>query len=159
MSKYIDTGIIYGGDIDGIDGNDLVFYTDQEKNIYSGGFNVNSIIMKAGLSPFSTLNKINNQTGGNVSDLFEGLVVPSWLLSQENKFNGGFNGGFNRGFNKKNKSLDSDEDEDEVVSDDIHNKLLEFVTFNDNKNKHKKTKRNKNINKNINKNKNTKKNI
>jgi hypothetical protein len=158
MSKYIDTDIINYNTIGGnIDGDDLVFYTDEEKNIYSGGFNVNSIIMKAGLSPFSTLNKINNQTGvnnqtgGNVSDLFEGLVVPNWLLSQENKFNGGFNA--------KNKNSDSDDDDDDVITDDIHNNLLELVTFNDNKNKHKKTKRNKN--KNINKNvkKNTKKNI
>jgi hypothetical protein len=158
MSKYIDTDFNYNTIGGNIDGNDLVFYTDEEKNIYSGGFNVNSIIMKAGLSPFSTLNKINNQTGvnnqtgGNVSDLFEGLVVPNWLLSQENKFNGGFNA--------KNKNFDSDDDDDDdVITDDIHNNLLELVTFNDNKNKHKKTKRNKN--KNINKNvkKNTKKNI
>ena len=144
MSKYIDIDIIDGGSIDG---NDLVFYTDQEKNIYSGGFNVNSIIMKAGLSPFSTLNKIDNQNGGNVSDLFKGLVVPNWLLSQENKFNGGFNA--------RNKNSDSDDDDDDVITDDIHNSLLELVTFNDNKNKHKKTKRNKN--KNVKKN--TKKNI
>ena len=150
MSKYIDTDIINYNTIGGnIDGDDLVFYTDEEKNIYSGGFNVNSIIMKAGLSPFSTLNKINNQTGGNVSDLFEGLVVPNWLLSQENKFNGGFNA--------KNKNSDSDDDDDDVITDDIHNNLLKLVTFNDNKNKHKKTKRNKNNKKNDKKN--TKKNI
>jgi hypothetical protein len=146
MSKYIDTDFIDGGSIDG---NDLVFYTDQEKNIYSGGFNVNSIIMKAGLSPFSTLNKINNQIGGNVSELFEGLVVPSWLLSQENKFNGGFN--------VNNKNLDNEDEEDDVITDDIHNKLLEFVSVKETKNKNKKTKRIKNTKQNIKKN--TKKNI
>jgi hypothetical protein len=158
MSKYIDTDIINYNTIGGnIDGDDLVFYTDEEKNIYSGGFNVNSIIMKAGLSPFSTLNKINNQTGvnnqtgGNVSDLFEGLVVPNWLLSQENKFNGGFNA------KNKNSDSDDDDDDDDVITDDIHNNLLKLVTFNDNKNKHKKTKRNKNNKKNDKKN--TKKNI
>ena len=72
-----------------IDGNDLVFYEGPDNNIYSGGFSVNSIMMKSGISPFTTLNNSQNdgiQKGGNVSDLFKDLVVPSWLVSQENNF-------------------------------------------------------------------------
>ena len=62
-----------------IDGDDLVFYSGSDRQIYSGGFSVNSIMMKTGFSPFTTLNNINTQqtggntqqTGGNVSDLFK----------------------------------------------------------------------------------------
>ena len=39
-----------------IDGNDLVFYGGSDNQIYSGGFSVNSIMMKSGISPFTTLN-------------------------------------------------------------------------------------------------------
>ena len=133
-----------------IGGDDLIFYTDNNQ-IYSGGFNVNSIMMKTGISPFSTLNKINNQIGGNVSDLFKDLVVPSWLLSQENKFNGGFNAGIN----KNNDDSDSDDD---AITNDLHDNLLNLVTVKDSeiKNKKKSTKKFKNK---VNKNKITKKNI
>ena len=117
-----------------IDGDDLVFYTSSDNQIYSGGFNVNSIMMKAGISPFKTLNKINTQTGGNVSDLFKDLVVPSWLVSQDNIFRGG-----------KTKN-DDDSEDDEVISDELHDKLLELVTVSDSeiKNRKKHTKRFKN---------------
>ena len=126
-----------------IDGDDLVFYTSSDNQIYSGGFNVNSIMMKAGISPFKTLNKINTQTGGNVSDLFKDLVVPSWLVSQDNIFRGG-----------KTKN-DDDSEDDEVISDELHDKLLELVTVSDSeiKNRKKHTKRFKN---NVTKNKVTK---
>jgi hypothetical protein len=120
-----------------IGGDELIFYTDNNE-IYSGGFNVNSIMMKSGIPPFSTLNKDNNQTGGNVSDLFKDLVVPSWLLSQDNIFNGLVGGG---GSNKNNNQ-DSDSDAD-IIDDDLHNKLLDLVSVSDAeiKNKKKKTRR------------------
>ena len=37
-----------------LDGNDLVFYGGSDNQIYSGGFSVNSIMMKSGISPFTT---------------------------------------------------------------------------------------------------------
>ena len=61
-----------------IDGNELVYYTDNN-NVYSGGFNVNSIIKKQGGSPIMTLNN-PGQSGGNVSDIFNNLAVPNWAL-------------------------------------------------------------------------------
>jgi hypothetical protein len=125
-----------------IDGSDLVFYTGVDNQIYSGGFNVNSIMMKAGISPFKTLNKINTQTGGNVSDLFKDLVVPSWLVSQGNNSNDGYkhSGG------SKHKKNDDDSEDDEVVSDELYDKLLDLVTVSDTeiKNRKKHTKRFKN---------------
>ena len=128
-----------------IDGDDLVFYSDIDNQIYSGGFNVNSIMMKAGISPFKTLNKINTQTGGNVADVFKDLVIPSWLMSQDNIFRGG-----------KTKN-DDDSEDDEVISDELYDKLLELVTVSDSeiKNRKKHTKRFKNK---VSKNKVTKRN-
>jgi hypothetical protein len=130
-----------------LDGDDLVFYSDANNEIYSGGFSINSIMMKGGISPFTTLNKMNEQTGGNVSDLFKDLVVPSWLVSQGNIFSGG----------TRQNNKDSDSDDDEIISDDLHDKLIALVTVSDAdiKSKKKQTKRNKNK---IVKNKGTKRN-
>jgi hypothetical protein len=120
-----------------LDGNDLVFYGGSDNQIYSGGFSVNSIMMKSGISPFTTLNNINGQTGGNVSDLFKNLVVPSWLVSQETKLTGG---------NKHTKNLDEDSDDEEIISDELYDKLVDLVTVSDAeiKNKKKSTRRFKN---------------
>jgi len=121
-----------------IDGDDLVFYTGDDNQIYSGGFNVNSIMMKAGISPFKTLNKINTQTGGtgNVADVFKDLVVPSWLVSQGNIISGG----------SKHTKNDDDSEDEEIISDDLHDKLIDLVTVSDAeiKNKKKNTRRFKN---------------
>jgi hypothetical protein len=136
-----------------IDGDDLVFYSGSDRQIYSGGFSVNSIMMKTGFSPFTTLNNINTQTGdntqqtgGNVSDLFKDLVVPSWLLSQENKFGG-----------SKHTKYDEDSEDEEIISDELYDKLIDLVTISDAeiKNKKKHTRRFKNK---IVKNKGTKRN-
>ena len=120
-----------------IDGDDLVFYSGSDNQIYSGGFSVNSIMMKSGFSPFTTLNNINTQTGGNVSDLFKNLVVPSWLISQNNNFNGG---------SKHTKNNDEDSEDDEIISDELYDKLVDLVTVSDSeiKNRKKHTKRFKN---------------
>ena len=123
-----------------IDGNDLVFYGGSDNQIYSGGFSVNSIMMKSGISPFTTLNNLNGQNmqnGGNVSDLFKNLVVPSWLVSQENNFSGG---------SKHMKNFDEDSDNEEIVSDELYDKLIDLVTVSDTeiKNKKKHTRRFKN---------------
>lgn len=123
-----------------IDGNDLVFYGGSDNQIYSGGFSVNSIMMKSGISPFTTLNNLNGQNmqnGGNVSDLFKNLVVPSWLVSQENNFSGG---------SKHMKNFDEDSDNEEIVSDELYDKLIDLVTVSDSeiKNKKKHTRRFKN---------------
>jgi len=130
-----------------IDGEDLVFYSGSDNQIYSGGFSVNSIMMKSGISPFTTLNNINGQIGGNVGDVFKDLVVPSWLVSQNNSFIGG---------NKHRKNDDDSEDE-EIISDELYDRLIDLVSVSDAeiKNKKKNTRRFKNK---IVKNKGTKRN-
>jgi len=102
-----------------IGGDELVY--NSEGGINSGGFSVNSIMMKLGMSPIMT---VNQQTGGGdkVSDLFESLVVPNWAFMYENKQTGG-------SYEEDDEDNDSSDDE---ISDDLHTKLLEVVTHHEN---------------------------
>jgi len=114
---------------------DLIYYNDSNNNIYSGGFSVQSLMLKNGISPIATIN--NSQQGGKgkskVSELFENLVVPNWLLSQSSPSQmGGAN-------NFTNMSSDND-----VISDDIYNKLFNSVNINKNTYKPPITKKHKN---------------
>ena len=122
-----------------IDGDDLVFYSGSDRQIYSGGFSVNSIMMKSGISPFTTLNSINGQIGGNVGDVFKDLVIPSWLVSQNNNFIGGSK-------HTKNQNNDDDSEDEEIISDELYDKLVDLVTVSDSeiKSKKKNTRRIKN---------------
>jgi hypothetical protein len=104
-------------DIDYIGANELVFNTNKEAGIYSGGFSINSIMMKSGLSPILTVNK-PLQSGGasQVSDLFKDLVIPNWALSYSMK-----------GGEYKDESSDSESE----IDDDLHDKLLGLVREHD----------------------------
>ena len=104
-------------DIDYIGANELIFNTDKEAGIYSGGFSINSIMMKSGLSPILTVNK-PLQSGGasQVSDLFKDLVIPNWALSYSMK-----------GGEYKDESSDSESE----IDDELHDKLLGLVREHD----------------------------
>ena len=59
-----------------IGASDLVF--NNSDGIYGGGFNVQSIMMKSGISPIMTLNSNNVQNGGTngkVSDIFLSMYL------------------------------------------------------------------------------------
>ena len=105
-----------------IGASELVF--NNKDGIYSGGFNVQSIMMKGGISPIMTLNN-NGQNGGsldNVSDIFAGLVVPAYAYQS--------GGSTNKGNPYKVYEDDSDDD---VIDDDLHDKLLGLVKEHENK--------------------------
>jgi hypothetical protein len=129
-------------ELDYIGADELVFNNDIDNGIHSGGFSVNSIMMKAGMSPIMTLNNNDSMIGGNkVSDLFNNLVVPNWALTYNNRIIGG-----------KYKEIEhndhSESDDDEVISDDLHDKLLDLVKQHNVKskeNKKKNTRKNKKI--------------
>jgi hypothetical protein len=129
-----------------IDANEMVFNNDKENGIHSGGFSVNSIMMKGGMTPIRTLNTETTQKGGmnNVSDIFNDLVVPNWALSYHNMYGGMYEGmygemnegmygemneGMYGGMNKKKLSEDKkhDNDDDDIINDDIHDRLLDLV--------------------------------
>jgi hypothetical protein len=101
-----------------LDANELIFNNDIKNGIHTGGFSVNSIMMKEGISPIMTINNNNIQTGGTqqVSDLFNNLVVPNWALSYHNKMFGG-----------EYIDIFENDDEDNIINDDLHDKLIDLV--------------------------------
>lgn len=103
-------------ELDYIGVDEIVFNKDMKGGIYSGGFDVKSIMMKAGMSPIMTLNTEQIGGGNNVSDLFNDLVIPNWTLSYNNRIIGG-----------KYKEIEHDDSDDDVIDDDLHEKLLELV--------------------------------
>jgi len=107
-------------ELDYIGADELVFNNDIDKGIHSGGFSVNSIMMKSNMSPIMTFNSPDSMIGGNkVSDLFNDLVVPNWVLSYNNRIVGG--GKY------KEVNHDDTESDQEVIQDDLHEKLLDLV--------------------------------
>lgn len=109
-----------------IDANDLVFNNDPANGIHSGGFNVNSLFMKRGISPIVTLNKENIQHGGNlVSDIFNDLVVPNWALYNPGKMTGG-------SIHRPPDSDSNSDSEDEAIDDNLHDQLLDIVKHQEN---------------------------
>ena len=113
--------------------DELVYNDDGE--IHSGGFSVNSIMLKNGLSPILTLNQPNGyniQDGGNVnslnkvSDLFNNLVIPNWALSYNYKNGVVYEGGV-RNYNDYDHDNEKDNEKDESIDDSLHDKLLNLV--------------------------------
>jgi hypothetical protein len=111
-----------------IGANDLV-YTNKD-GIYSGGFNVQSIMMKGGISPIMTINNDEQKGGstGKVSDMFSGLVVHAYAY-----YNNGGSKSKNTSYKSHNSDNDESDSEDEVIDDDLHDKLLGLVREHDNK--------------------------
>jgi hypothetical protein len=105
-------------ELDYIGANELVFNNDIEGGVHSGGFNIKSIMMKAGMSPITTVNTEQIGGGNKVSDLFNDLVIPNWTLSYNNRIIGG---------KYKEVEHDDNEEEDDTIDDDLHEKLLELV--------------------------------
>jgi hypothetical protein len=108
-------------------GDDLVFYQENNK-IMSGGYLINSIMLKEGIYPMTT---INEKYGGakpntdKVSSLFENLAVPAGLFY----------------INPKQYDECLYESNDHVVlSDDIHDKLFGLIEIQKKKRKTKKQK-------------------
>ena len=117
--------------------NDLVFTNDSANEIHSGGFSVKSIMMKNGLSTIMTLNTDAMDKNEKVSDLFNNLVVPNWVLSYNDAMHGGEK--------YKEPTTDSDSD-DECIEEDLHDRLLELVKqHNTQVNKSKKSRRKLNL--------------
>ena len=112
-----------------IGAGELVFSTDKENGINSGGFDVKSIMMKAGISPIMTL---NGQSGGGdmnkVSDLFDSLVIPNWALSYNNRIIGGHGKDIKKNYDSDDNS---DDENNEEIDDDLHDKLLDLVREHD----------------------------
>jgi hypothetical protein len=110
---------------------ELIFNNDEKQGIHSGGFSVNSVMLKKGISPLKTLNfrrdfdnddDDDDLTGGGsqVADLFNSLVVPNWAFTEGKMFGSG----------GSSKNYEND-DEVETVEEELHEKLLELVKHNE----------------------------
>ena len=123
-----------------ISGEDFIFNIDTNNNIHTGGFSVNSILMKGGFSPIITLNNDNIQTGGhkNVSDIFNSLVVPNWALSYNNKIAGDTYDDSSDFEDSDDDSVNEQDGGNKIVSEDIHDRLVKLISELDNTSKQKK---------------------
>lgn len=133
-------------------GEDLIFYKDNNTGkIMSGGYSIDSILLKEGLSPMITLNTDYEQDslkdslkGGNkVSNIFENLAIPAGLFYHEQK--GGKDAQEPIYFNNTN-----------CIAEDIHDKLFKLIEINNATKKSKTYKNRESNNKNKNKNKSNK---
>jgi hypothetical protein len=99
---------------DTIGTNDLIFYSSGE-NIYSGGFSIDSILMREGASVMQT---VKNKNGGSIEGIFgkNYVVPPMWFLSPYNESNLQFGG------QKTENNYES-----EVIEEDLHDKLLNIL--------------------------------
>ena len=98
-------------------GDDLIFYKENGK-ILSGGYSIDSILLKNNISPMTTLN--TNQMGGgkNVSSSFENLAVPAGLLYLHNSKT------------KNDNDFNNEYQEHVPLNDDLHDKLFKLAEVN-----------------------------
>jgi len=97
-------------------GEDLIFYKDTTNGqIMSGGYLIDSIMLKNGVSPMTTYHYkggFKDKEDDNVSSIFDNLAVPAGLFYM----------------NERTPIIDSCEFQHvEPLSDDIHERLLAFV--------------------------------
>jgi hypothetical protein len=123
---------------------DVVFTKDSDGEFLSGGFSVNSLFLKLGMSPLHTLitkggkkdeEQEEEEDEHSVSKLmYDGFAVPVGLLcerrvsaAQEEDY-----------FDADDNEYDYDEEENTVLSDDLYDKLLGIQTETNAKTKKKK---------------------
>jgi len=122
------------------DDDDFVMI-ERGGQIMSGGFKVDSLLLKYKKSPMYTLNKSSMSGGGNnVSDLFKDLAVPAGIFFQQRQIGGR---------NKYNNEKIVEEDE---IDDDLYDKLTKLATTQETYKKNKSKKARKDLNKSTKKN-------
>lgn len=116
--------------------NDLIFYK-QDGQIISGGYSLNSALLKNGISPMQTMNTLEQtKTGGTnkvqkVSDMFTNFAVPAglYLMNPTNNTNT---------IDKPKGHYDTHHT---MLSDDIYDKLFKLVQPDEGVKKYTKTKK------------------
>ena len=119
--------------------DDFVYYKDENDKVYSGGFSVNSLALKGGLSPFTPLSSFNRLSegmdnldtkslngGGGENDTefsqqFKNHIVPSFLHYQL--------AGDNDNYSEKMADLLNTYHEEEQKGGDLFDQLNEFEHF------------------------------
>lgn len=119
--------------------DDFVYYKDENDKVYSGGFSVNSLALKGGVSPFTPLSSYNrlpegtenldtqslNGGGGEndteFSEHFKNHIIPSFLHYQL--------AGENNNYSEKMAELLNTYHEEEQKGGDLFDQLNEFEHF------------------------------
>ena len=153
--------------------DDFIYYKDDKNNLMSGGFSMNLLALKKGLSPLSPGG--SESKGGGLHDTeyshyFKDHIIPSFLHYQLAGDNENYSQKMSEllnvyeDHNEQNDNADQNNENVDQDGGDLYEKLLDLVTMNrSNKNRNKnkisrkEPKINKN-NKNIKNNKKTKKN-
>ena len=99
--------------------NDLIFQMSGGK-IYSGGFTINSRLLKGGIAPITTFN--NSSDSEEPDGVFGGsgsyIIPPFFFIPPTETQHGG----------KPKNTYNYEEDhESEIISDDLHDKLLQLA--------------------------------
>jgi len=115
--------------------NDLIFYK-QDGQIISGGYSLNSALLKNGISPMQTMNTLEQtKTGGTnkvqkVSEMFTNFAVPAGLYLMNPTNN-----------TKPDKPKGHYDTHHTMLSDDIYDKLFKLVQPDETTKKYTKTKK------------------
>lgn len=111
--------------------NDLIFYKEGN-NIMSGGYSINSIFLKNGVSPMQTVNfrrkglesnskeesdSKKDSSKNSISSLFEDLAIPAGLYFNNTKLF------------PENKIPYQEYEEHTMLPDDIFDKLFKMVEY------------------------------
>jgi hypothetical protein len=114
---------------------DLLFYKEDDK-IMSGGFNVSSIMMKNGISPMNTTggsSKQDKEKSKEMGEMYDNLAIPAGLLYQAYSSTGGY---------RKFDFINTVENpEDNIITEDIHDKLVQLIEYVPNPKKYSKKER------------------
>uniref|UniRef100_A0A6C0BX10 Uncharacterized protein n=1 Tax=viral metagenome TaxID=1070528 RepID=A0A6C0BX10_9ZZZZ len=98
--------------------NDLVYARDNNNNITSAGFKIDSYLLQNGESAINVMNKNTGpQVGGGlpaVSSILNGLAVPAGLLYLQQ--------------NISTKNIDSKNEEVDPVQESLYNRLVSMVS-------------------------------
>ena len=114
--------------------NDLIFQLSGGK-IYSGGFTINSRVLKGGIAPMTTFNNNNNNNNNKNNGNYDseepeepdgvfggsGFVVPPFFFLKTP------NTETQHGGKTKNNYNYEEEHESEIIGDDLHDKLLQIA--------------------------------
>ena len=151
--------------------DDFIYYKDDKNNLMSGGFSMNLLALKNGLSPLSGGEVKGGSEDRSLHDTdysqeFKDHIIPSFLhyqlAGEHDNYSQKMSELLNvyEDDNEQNEQNDENEDQE---GGDLYEKLLDLVTMNKsnknkNKNKNKISRKEPKINKNTKNNKKTKKN-
>jgi hypothetical protein len=115
-----------------IGANELIFQLSGGK-IYSGGFTVNSELLRGGIAPMSFLNNNNNNSSdsekpsGVFGESGSYVIPPLFFKSLDTETQ--------RGGATKNNYNYEDERDSEIIGEDLHDKLLQIAEAKTNRKK------------------------